>query len=342
MILMGGPSEEHEVSLHTGEQIMRHLDPKRYQITSVIIAKNGQWMIDAPHASMGQLSKEKDVQQKACAVSQATALAYAADRDIDVAFIALHGAFGEDGTLQAILDAVNIPYTGSGVRASALGLYKPLSSSVFRDAGFNVPAFRVIHTNELKKSKEKIVRELIKEFSLPLVVKPPDQGSSIGITIVGHIRELIAALTKASVHSPEIMVQKFIAGRELTCGVIEKGGTVCALPPVEIIPKAGAFYDYASKYADGGSDHLISPSDMDKKTIKMIQDSACRAHQVIGCSGMSRTDFILDNDGKLYILEINTIPGMTSTSLLPQSAAHIGITFPKLLDMLIRSALRSA
>ena len=336
---MGGPSAEHEVSLRTGEQIAAHLNPEKYEITSAVIAKNGLWMIGSAQANP-ELAGRKNSGSHLPMIAGTAALHNVAERGIDAVFIALHGTFGEDGTVQGLLDAMKIPYTGSGVRASALGMHKPLSSGIFRDAGFNVPEFRVVRKNELAKNKAKLIRDLVKEFSLPLAVKPSDHGSSVGVSIVRRQHKLFPAMREAGSYSPEIMVQKFVTGRELTCGVIEKGSAVFALPPVEIIPKAGAFYDYASKYADRGSEHLIPPPDMDKKTIKMIQDAACRAHRIIGCSGMSRTDFILDNDGALHILETNTIPGMTSTSLLPQAAASIGIDFPQLLDLIISAALK--
>ena len=339
VVLMGGPSAEHEVSLHTGEQIVAHLNPERYEITPAVIAKNGRWMIGSAQANPELVSKKKS-ELHLPMIARTAALHDAAERGIDAVFIALHGTFGEDGTVQGLLDAMKIPYTGSGVRASALGMHKPLSSRIFHDAGFNVPAFRVVRKNELAKNKEKLIRNLVKELSLPLAVKPSDHGSSVGVTIVHQQHKLFPAMREAGNYSPEIMVQKFIAGRELTCGVIERGSAMVALPPVEIIPKAGAFYDYASKYADRGSEHLIPPPDMDKKTIKMIRDAARHAHRIIGCSGMSRTDFILGNDGTLHILEINTIPGMTATSLLPQSAVSIGINFSQLLDIIINAGLK--
>lgn len=339
MVLMGGPSAEHEVSLHTGEQIKAHLDPRKYEVVCATIAKNGRWTIDA-HG--------KDLKRSAPAFSglntpmiAGAALYHIAQQGIDVAFIALHGKFGEDGMIQGILDTLDIPYTGSGVLASALGMNKPRSLSVFRDVGFDVPQFSIFSTADIKYMSPREHKKIIKNFDLPLVVKPSDHGSSIGVSIVRNAKDLEQAIALAKKYSPEVIVQKFITGREVTCGVIEhKDGSVFALPPIEIIPRLGKFYDYDSKYADQGSDHLIPPRGMPQKRIAAIQKAAVHAHHVIGCSGMSRSDFILDKNGILHILEINTIPGMTSTSLLPQSAAHIGIGFPELLDRLIVSALK--
>lgn len=324
-VLMGGLSAEHEVSLRSGEQIMANLNPARYIATPVVISKKGEWFMERADNKQAKLSRADVL----------SAIA----KNTDIAFIALHGAFGEDGTVQELLESFDIPYTGSGVLASALGMDKPRSLSVLRDNRFTVPPFYVLSaTDTLSSSKKKIAE--IRTLGFPLVVKPSNHGSSIGVSIVHKWGDMARALALAKKYSSTVVVQKFIKGREITCGIIEKGKNTVALPPVEIVPRKGKFYDYKSKYADGGSDHFIPPPNMAPKTIQMIQDAARRAHRVIGCSGVSRTDFILGGDGNLHILEINTIPGMTSTSLLPQSAAFVGIHFPKLLDILIASGLR--
>ncbi len=336
MVLMGGPSAEHEVSLHTGEQILMSLDKGHYEAIPIVITKKGDWIL--PSTERGRFgSKARKI------VSQAHALT-ALSAHADMVFIALHGQFGEDGIIQSLLDGFKIPYTGSGMLASGLGMDKVRSSRIFRDAGMNVPAFYAFSAKEAARMDKKQVTEIVRELGMPLVVKPIDQGSSIGVSIVPTAQDMLAAITAARKYSRYIMIQKFIKGREITCGVIdatEKGKrTIISLPPIEIVPHYGAFYDYKSKYKNAGSDHLIPPPDVSPEIIKTIQDTARNAHAIIGCSGMSRSDFILDENNKLHILEINTIPGMTSTSLLPQAAAHIGITFPKLLDYIILSAIK--
>lgn len=333
MVLMGGPSAEHDVSLHTGEQILNALSAKRYITAPVIITKKGEWIMPP---SGRQYSAKKIIPQ----AHALTALAESAD----IVFIALHGTFGEDGTIQSLLGGFGIPYTGSGMLASALGMDKTQSSRIFRDAGMNVPAFRVISTHKAGYINKKQIVDIIREFGMPLVVKPSDQGSSVGVSIVQQAKDIPAAIATAKKYSSNIIIQKFIKGREITCAVLDrtKKGKLStfALPPIEIVPRLGAFYDYKSKYAKAGSDHLIPPPNMSAETIKTIQDTACHAHTIIGCSGMSRSDFILDNDNKLHILEINTIPGMTATSLLPQAASAKGIDFSKLLDMIIYTGLQ--
>ena len=311
-VLMGGPSTEHEVSLNTGKEILANLDKAKYLPTSIVIAKDGTWPLRFDKLN-----------------------------SYDVVFIAMHGKYGEDGTAQGLLDAIEMPYTGSGVLASALGMDKPRSLALFREAGILVPDFEVVRKNDSQKNQHATLAKWVRRFSLPLVVKPADHGSSVGVTIVKKKEHIARGIQEAGKYSDEIVIQKFIRGRELTCGVIElPRKKLQALPPIEIVPRLGAFYDYKSKYMNGGSEHMIPPRDMSVRTIKNIQASALLAHNVIGAAGMSRTDFILTPDGKLYILEINTIPGMTSTSLLPQAAAAAGIPFPKLLDLILRSALR--
>ena len=310
-VLIGGPSPEHEVSLNTGKEILANLDKAKYLPTSIVVTKDGKWPL-----RFSQLNR------------------------YDVVFIAMHGKYGEDGTVQGLLEAIGMPYTGSGVLASALGMDKPRSLALFREAGILVPDFAVVRASDVQKNHHTILTKWVARFSLPLVVKPADHGSSIGVVIVKKKEHIPAAIKEARKYSKEIIIQKFIRGRELTCGVIElPRKKLQALPPIEIVPRLSAFYDYKSKYMDGGSEHVIPPRDMSARTIKNVQASALLAHNIIGCSGMSRADFILAPDNKLYILEINTIPGMTSTSLLPQAAAAAGILFPKLLDLIIHSAL---
>lgn len=302
---MGGPPPEHEVSLNTGKEVCANLNTEKYLVSPLVIPKNGKW----------NLPRVKP----------------------DVAFIAMHGAYGEDGTIQGLLETAKIPYTGSGVLASALGMNKPRSCAIFREAGLNVPEFKVIMTERLNLHN----RDYRGPTSIgwPKVVKPANHGSSIGVHIVKNRKELHAGIHDAFRYSDRVMIQEFIKGREITCGVLEKNNKLLPLPPMEILPKKGNFYDYKSKYDEGGSKHLIPPPGLSQKTIRAVQDAACRAHNVLGCYGMSRSDFILGDDGKLYILEINTIPGMTATSLLPEAAKAAGIDFFQLTDMLIVNAL---
>lgn len=297
-VLMGGPSAEHDVSLRSGEMVLANLDRKKYSAKAVLISKKAKWAI-----SPAKIKK-----------------------DFDLAFIAMHGEYGEDGTVQAILDKYKIPYTGSGVRASQLGMDKAKSAAKFKKAGLKTPDFKLVHIGP--KFNFKL------EVKYPVVVKPNDRGSSVGISLVESFRDLLPALKKASEYSHNVLIQQYIKGREFTCGVLEANGKPTAFLPTEIIPRSSRFFDYDAKYTSGASQE-ITPPHLPNDEIRTIQRLAVKAHKAIGARGLSRTDFIWTGGKKFYVLEINTIPGMTETSLLPQAAKAGGISFPKLLDLII-------
>ena len=294
VVLAGGPSSEHEVSLKTAGNVIEKLDKKKYDAEQIIISKKGKWPIPPNRLAA------------------------------DIVFIAMHGAYGEDGTVQSILEKINVPYTGSDAVASRLGMHKRKSSELFASYGLLAPeSFN------------------ISRCEFPVVVKPADGGSSVGVRVVETSDQLQEAIAEASKYSREILAQEYIVGREMTCGVLDDGlGNVIALPPTEIIPVARKFFDYQAKYIAGAS-REVTPPDLPEKTIKTIQEIALKAHKIIGCSGMSRTDMIIKDleQSKIYVLEINTIPGLTETSLLPQQALAAGISFSELLDRIIEAAL---
>jgi D-alanine-D-alanine ligase len=303
-VLIGGPSSEHDVSLSTGKVVMDYLDRDKYEVIPVMIGRNGEW----------QTSPE-ELRNKA-----------------DIAFIAMHGEYGEDGRVQKVLEEANIPYTGSGVIPSALGMNKIFSARLLKAYGIKVPDYVPVGKNDN-------IEKLKIPFGFPAVVKPVDRGSSVGITIVRKKEELPEALENAFRFSYDAMIQEYIPGRELTCGVIDDEYETIALPVTEIIPKAAAFFDYHSKYSPNASKE-ITPAEISPEQTKIVQEIAMKAHGYIGAYGMSRTDLILGHDGNFYVLEINTIPGMTPTSLLPQAALKYGLTFPELLDKIINAAFR--
>lgn len=329
IILAGGPSSEHEISLKTADEIAKNLDPRKYFANKVVVTKTGQWLI--PQGTAKLISGHS----KDLILPEKQALDKLMVKNIDAVFIAMHGEYGEDGKVQGLLELSRIPYTGSGVLASALGMDKTRSLALLKSAGFFVPGFIELSS---KSTGRENFGKFFTIFKFPLVVKPVDRGSSVGVSIVKNKFDFLAAVKNAKKFSKRIMAQKYIDGREITCGVLEKSGKLIALPPVEIRPKADKFYDYKSKYSEGGSEHIIPPQNISKKLLNMIKNQAVLAHMMIGCSGMSRSDFILGKDGILYFLEINTIPGMTKTSLLPESAKVAGISFPRLLDCIIINA----
>lgn len=301
-ILVGGPSAEHDISLRTGRMILKNLDRQKYAAKIIKISKNGQWPISP--------IKLKN--------------------NFDIAFIAMHGEYGEDGTVQRILKRCRIPFTGSGIRASQLGMDKMKSLTLFKKAGLNIPNSEILRLGARYNPRH-----------YPIVIKPNDRGSSVGISIIEKFQDLPAAIDLALKYSPQVMMQEYIKGREFTCGVIETDGQLNPFLPTEIVPLHGRFFDYEAKYTSGATQELTPPR-LSSSEIKTLQNIALKTHLAIGARGFSRTDMILGPNNQFYVLEINTIPGMTETSLLPQAARAEGIGFPKLLDLIIKTALRKS
>lgn len=311
-VLMGGPSSEHEVSLKSGEMVAKNLNPEHYDVRTVLITKGGDWEI--PVQSLKTFT--------------------------DVAFIALHGPYGEDGTVQDLLEQEGIPYTGTGPLGSALAMNKFLSQRLFREAGLNTPLTFLVTENDWKNKPLSVLNLIHHYLGYPLVVKPNNQGSSVGVTIVKDGNDIPGAFHEAFHLSKEALIQEYISGREVTCGVLDNGlaGSEFALLPTEIIPKVSKFFDYRAKYDSGGSEEITPPKEMADHTIRAIQKIAQIIHRLLGCRGFSRTDMILDKHGRISVLEVNTIPGLTPESLLPKAAIASGISFPVLVSKVTNSA----
>lgn len=310
-VVCGGPSAEYAVSVKTAGQVIKNLDRGKYAPRFVKIGKTGKW--PAVHSLK---SGERPVSLKFL------------KKNFNIVFIAMHGEYGEDGTLQKKLEAAGIKYTGSGPAASRLGMDKVRSAAVFRRAGLIVPR------HILWKRGARIA------FNFPVIVKPADRGSSVGTGVARNQKELAEKIKKAWKFSRDILVQEYVRGREFTCGVLEINGRPRALLPTEIIPKTSGFFDYSAKYTKGASQEITPPPNLPKTKILELQKIALRAHKAIGCRGFSRTDMIFGPDDKFYVLEINTIPGLTETSLFPKAAKAGGINFKKLLDLIIRAVLK--
>ncbi len=311
-VLTGGPSPEHEVSLKTGQNVIANLNPEKYEVREIRISKTGEWPVEP-----AELKK-----------------------DFHLAFIAMHGPYGEDGTVQRILDNVGLPYTGSSAMASALGMNKWLSLRLFQDAGLLIPLTVHFSRQTWLAEREGISKRIKSYLSKPWVIKPNASGSSLGVKIIREAGDLNSALEFAFRDFKEIIIQEFISGRELTCGVIDAGvpSSAFALPPTEIVPVGGAFFDYKAKYEPAAAME-ITPARLPDSFIQAVKRTALLAHKIIGCRGFSRSDFILNPKGRLYILEINTIPGLTENSLLPKAANVMNISFPKLLEIIIEGSL---
>ncbi|MBI2023046.1 D-alanine--D-alanine ligase [Candidatus Giovannonibacteria bacterium] len=348
LVLGGGPSSEHEVSLKTAEMVHQYLDRSKYEPTLATITKKGEWLLPSGKNFSSEISLAPPRTRSEFKFRggrphleiSSEKFFHSVGSFADVVFIAMHGEFGEDGQVQAILDSAGVPYTGSGAVASALGMDKIRSQQVFSSNGLNMPESMSFGASEFKNKSEQVLKNIENKFSAPLVVKPADRGSSVGVSIVKKITDLGKAVKKAAMSSENILVQEFIPGVELTCGVLDDGkNNLTPLLPTEIVPKLGDFFDYKSKYAESGSDE-ITPAEVPHDILAECQGIALKTHVLIGCSGFSRTDMIWAKDrAKIYILEINTIPGLTARSLLPKAAAASGISFSKLLDHIIKSAL---
>lgn len=319
-VLMGGPSAEHEVSLATGRNVLDNIDRTKYEPVAIRMSKDKKWFVGG----------RRTTEVKALA-------------DCDVVFNALHGTFGEDGRVQALLEYFGKRYTGSGITASALAMDKLRSREIFKLSGLQVPKTLKIRKGENYQALLNVFVNKIAGF--PVVVKPCSNGSSVGVNIVRDNSGLAKAIATAFRTERKVLVEEFIDGMEVTCGVLG-GKDVIALPVTEIIPKKGhKFFDYSAKYKTGHSDE-ITPARLDEETTKKVQEIAVKTHQILGCRAYSRTDMMIRDGGpfdraqdKIYVLELNTLPGLTPASLLPKAAQTAGLTFPRLLDIIITSSL---
>lgn len=299
-LLAGGTSGEREISLASGEGAKGALQEAGFDVT---------WIDPSIKDDLKKLM----------------------DESFDVAFLCLHGKIGEDGTIQGFLELLGIPYTCSHVQASAIAMDKVKSKVMYEFAGIPTPAALYV-----KKGEDYNVDEIIDKLGLPCVVKPATEGSALGVEIIEEASDLEQAIERVFEIDDSIVLEQFISGTEITVAILGNEDTQ-ALPIIEIVPMGG-FYDFESKYAPGGSKH-ICPAPFDEELTEKIQGYAAAAHKVLGCSGVSRSDFIVDAEGNPWILETNTIPGMTATSLLPDAARATGISFPELCTKLIEFAL---
>ena len=343
-VLCGGPSGEHEVSLNSGWQVLQHLAPA-HRALPVLWEQNGAWRFAAEGAPGDWPEKSALIAawRGAAPLDPVAALRELKSR-CDTAFVITHGPGGEDGRLQGFLEIAGIPYTGSGVLGSALAMDKLRSKAIYEAEG--IPAARHLALCDdghwLGRVKlQTVAQRLIAALGLPLVVKAPGQGSSVGLAIAKTEAELMETLPRLMKLEGRLLVEEFIAGRELTCGVLGElkngapgGEPAHALPPTEIRPKLAEYFDYRAKYEPGGSEE-ITPADLPLEIFTQVQALALRAHRVLACGGMSRTDMMLRADGALFVLETNTLPGLTATSLLPQQAAAAGMNFTELLEAII-------
>lgn len=302
-LIAGGTSTEREVSLNGATGVEAALDSGKFTVSRYDPATDlARLAADAPK--------------------------------LDFAFILLHGLYGEDGTMQGFLDLLGVPYQGSGVLGSAIAMDKHLAKELYKLNGLPVADWQIIGVGE-----DVDIDGLISSFDLPVVIKPVREGSSLGLTLAKTKEQLADGIGKALSHDSRIMIEKYISGRELTVGVLGNR-ELQALPVIEIIPgEAFAFFDYDAKYKAGASEE-ICPAEISDELTALVQKYGVTAHKALRLRGYSRTDIMLSEDGDLYLLETNTIPGMTPTSLMPQAAAEYGLAFPEFLEKLIELGLQ--
>lgn len=303
---MGGQSSERDVSLRTGQAVHQSLVRRGYDAVSIDVT-------DHLHQDLK-------------------------DQKVAIAFLSLHGPGGEDGTIQGFLETIGMPYTGSGVQASAVSMHKVITKTVLAAHDIPVPAGMVVQRGE-QTSLAKALKTA--KLKLPVVVKPASQGSTIGVTIVRQAKQWKDALTLAHRYDPEAMVEAYVPGHEVTVSILGGvAGPQKVLPAVEIVAPDG-FYDFSAKYQKGRTRYLC-PAPLSVKILRQIGELGRRTYQVLGCEGAARVDFRITPRGRPYVLEINTVPGMTETSLLPMAAAQAGIDYDSLVEWILQSALDRA
>jgi len=335
-VIMGGNSPEYEISLVSGREVAKKI-PAKYEVLPIVISRNGSiWRLTTKEnlLATGDLLRLKGTNKEIRLQSKKTTKISnrSLGKLVDCVFIAMHGPGGEDGTVQGMLELAGIPYTGPGILASALGMDKLMFRKIMNSHGINVPKYVILDRVKTYQSIKKYIGPL------PWIVKPNAQGSSVGMTLVAKQKDLASAQALAFEYGKAILIDKFIKGIELTCAVL--GNTdPTALPVVEIKPLKGEFFDYNSKYTESGAEEIV-PARITKKQTKDVQKLAVSVYESINASGFSRVDFILDKKGKLFVLEINTIPGLTPMSLFPKAAKAAGISYGRLLDKIIKYAIK--
>ncbi len=341
-VIFGGRSGEHEVSLASAASVIRALDPEKYEAVPIGIGKDGRWFIGTPAQKMLPDVLRQGYRVMLSADPSVGALLpmeerAAGSQRVDVIFPVLHGTFGEDGTVQGLLDLAGLPYVGSGVIGSAVGMDKDMAKRLFLQAGLPTGDFLAVLRSEWEKGRERIMKAVAKKFRFPVFVKPATLGSSVGMTKVHKREELAAALDLAAEFAPKILVERNIRGREIEVSVLGNDEPEASIPG-EIIPHR-EFYDYTAKYLEEGT-RLEIPAKLTKTQVRRFQEYAVRAFRCLECRGMARVDFFLEKpSGRIYLNEINTIPGFTSISMYPKLWEASGIPYRELIDRLIQLAL---
>jgi D-alanine-D-alanine ligase len=332
-VLMGGCSSEREISLKSGAMVARHLDREKYDVLPFDTGKLQRLESERTPPALEAPRGETDLTALAPLAPRALGRD-SAEPGVDLAFVALHGPGGEDGTIQGLLELLGIPYTGSGVLASALAMDKPASKRIFRAEGIPTADWHDVRLDNGADPRA-MAADIVSALGLPAVIKPACEGSTIGITIARAADDLPGALAEAAKYGPRALAEEFVSGTEISAAVIGNRSPQ-VLPLVEIVPRTG-FYDYRAKYTPGETEEIV-PARISEQDARRARAAALAAFQALGCRGVARVDMIVGADGPV-VLELNTIPGMTETSLVPRAAQAAGMSFPELLDRIIELAL---
>jgi D-alanine-D-alanine ligase len=342
-ILFGGRSGEHEVSLASAASVIRALDPEKYEAVPIGITKDGRWLVGTKAQKLlGDVLKSGNrvllpADPSAASLVPLGAGAGQPSVSVDVMFPVLHGTFGEDGTVQGLIELAGLPYVGAGVLASAVGMDKDVQKRLFEQAGLPVVPFLALRRSEWEKNRSEVTEAIVKKFKFPVFVKPAAAGSSVGMTRVTGADELAAAMDFAGQFGIKIIVERGVNAREIEVSVLGNDEVKASIPG-EIVPHR-EFYDYKAKYLEQGT-QLVIPAELSEKQVKTFQEMAVASFRAIDGTGMARCDFFLERKtGKIFVNELNTIPGFTAISMYPKLWEASGLPYSKLIDQLITLAI---
>lgn len=341
LVLFGGRSAEHDVSVLSATNVMRALDPAKYDAVPVFVSRDGQWLMS--RFDGGELAKPS-TGTEVCLVSGGYGRLMAIPTDgapyelpkVDIVFPVLHGQHGEDGSVQGLTEVACVPLVGCGILGSATALDKDIAKRLLKEAGLPVARSVTIHDGAAPTFAE--LRDVL---GLPVFIKPARQGSSVGVSKVSSEAEYEAALTEGFIHDRKLLAEEFVRGREIECSVLESpDGSLFVSRPGEIVPaESHGFYSYDAKYIDEDGAALKVPAELPREIEDRIRDVAAKAFQAVGCDGMARVDFFLTPDMRFLLNEVNTIPGFTDISMYPKAMAASGVSYPELIDRLVAHGL---
>jgi D-alanine-D-alanine ligase len=347
-LMFGGRSAEHDVSVMSARNVFRALDPKRYETIPIGITRAGVWVLCSLEDGAFPAAVPESGPRVALVPGGGGRLAILSETDgaapdltraVDVVFPVLHGPFGEDGTVQGAAEIAGVPYVGSGVLGSAAAMDKDVAKRLMRDGGLPIARFLIFVQGDAPTFDA-----VVAELGRPIFVKPARLGSSVGISKAGTAREFAEAVAEAFRHDRKILVEEYVPGREIECGVLEgEDGSLTASLPGEIVPSnRHGFYTYEAKYLDEEGAAIKVPADLPPAVSDKVRKLAIEAFRALGCEGLARVDFFLREDGKLMVNEVNTLPGFTNISMYPKVFEAMGISYSDLVDRLIRHALARA